>query len=97
MTRCTYYRRGGRFGWTYAMAAGESIPRHSHSWEMYHTIECVAGAVSVNGAVLRQGDKMLIDSGVEHGIIALEPSRVFNLLLDGDGGLDYPDGHSVEE
>jgi len=97
MATCTYYRQGGRFGWFYDMAAGERIPQHSHSWEMYHTILCVRGMVEVNGETLLPGDMLMIDSGIAHEIVALGPARVFNQLLHGDAGFDYPDGHVVDE
>jgi quercetin dioxygenase-like cupin family protein len=97
VTRCTYYRRDGVFGWHYDLAAGERIPPHSHQREMYHSIECVTGSVEVLGMVLQPSEKIVIDSGIEHSIVALCDSRVLNLLLEGDGGLDYLDGDSVEE
>jgi quercetin dioxygenase-like cupin family protein len=97
MTRCTYYRRAGVFGWFYDMKSGECIPRHSHAREMYHSIECVSGIVTVNDRILIPGEKMIIDSGVEHEITALGDARILNLLLEGDGGFTALDGDSVEE
>ena len=95
--RCTYYRRGDVFGWYYDMAAGEVVAPHSHERPMYHTIECVTGLVEVNGRLLFPGDKITIDSDVEHSITALGPARVLNLLLEGCGAFTYLDGESFEE
>lgn len=97
MTTCIYYRREGKFGWTYDLRAGERIPRHQHSWEMYHTIECLSGEVLVKAVGtadrVRPGESLLIDSGIPHEILALVDSKIVNLLLEGDAGMTYPDGH----
>lgn len=97
--KVTYYRRDGRFGWYNDFArAGDRIPPHWHAPEMQHDVEVLRGAVEVLGQVLEAGDRLRIDSDRVHAVLALEDgTRTLHLLLVGDAGFDYPDGHVAEE
>jgi redox-sensitive bicupin YhaK (pirin superfamily) len=98
MSVVTYYRQGKLFGWYYDWNQGEGTALHAHEPEMYHNLIVLRGAVFVNGEQFSAGEVINITDDRPHVVTAVrDGTRTLHLLLNGDGGFTYPDGHVVTE
>lgn len=101
MAHVTYYRRGNLFGWYNDFEkAGDRIPRHSHAWDMHHSIIVLRGSVQVTGLdlLLKAGDVAHIEDDRPHSVIAQEDgTRTLHLLLNDNPKFQQADGEDGGE
>lgn len=89
--RVTKIRLGNLRGSIYDYADGDVLPEHTHNESTNHLTIVTNGRLEVIGAtdragrVLSAGDVLEWEPCVSHGMRALEPSRMVNLLIGQPG------------
>lgn len=87
--RYDHYESGQLYGIRYTFQPGERLWPHEHTKDtadQAHNIIVLKGSVLFDGAeqiTLRVGDVYDFDGTRAHSILALEPSVILNLLLQG--------------
>ena len=86
--RFKHYQSGGLYGIRYVFdQAGDTVPEHVHDLSSVHNVICLWGMVSVrfqgHASIVGRGQILDFDGTCRHKIVALEPSAILNLFLNG--------------